>query len=153
MTTLADRFTITFDEPEDGWLGFRIEATGFAFEDSFSYTPSDTVTELAEAVDAVVCHPGERSVILHLEAVEIELQFERKVVGLVSVRGFQHPDSARSSAGEHLFSAAIPARALGKSVGRSLRSLSSRLPDEQYERAWRRPFPHRIVDQLGAHVR
>jgi hypothetical protein len=122
-------------------------------EDSFSYSPSDAIAELAEAIDAVVSHAVERHVILHLEPVEVELRFMREEDGLVSVRAVEHPNRARDAPGHTLFSVAIPFQSLGKAVWRALRVLSTLLPDEEYERAWRHEFPHRIVDQLGARFR
>ncbi len=146
----SDTIRLWLDGPSCGWIGLRLEAAGQVLETSFSYTPEDSVLQLAEAACAVVAGSARRSIVLHEESPELQIVFDRGVGELVSMSLLRHPDHRRSGRAKPLLGVDLPAAVLGRAVWRALRALETGCTPAQYEREWRRAFPTEAVRRLGA---
>ena len=138
------------EPPRAGWSLFRISRGEQAVEFPFSYTPDDSIGHLAEAVDAIVTQPVRRTVVFSDGANRHELVFER-TEDRVEIRVLSSLGRVESPTEERL-SLVLNSRLAGKLFWRALRQLESRCEGQVYEREWRRPFPTRLVAQLGAHL-
>jgi hypothetical protein len=138
------------DPPRAGWSMLRISRGEQAVEFPFSYTPDDSIGLLAEAVDAIVTDPVKRTVVFHNGANRHELVFER-TEDRVDIRVRSWSGGVESPSEERL-SLVLNSRLTGKLFWRALRQLESRCEGQIHEREWRRPFPTRLVAQLGARL-
>jgi hypothetical protein len=151
---MNEKLRVAFDQPADGWLQLEIHATESAFRDTFSHIYS-SLPDLCEALcDVLVGDIQPRRVVFLLEPAEVELRFA--------------PHDGRCRVSLKLFAGRrrdIDGRAVFEFDGatadivlpfwRALRRLQTILPEDEFEKVWREPFPRHemqvLTDLLDKH--
>lgn len=77
LRSAQDSFRITIDPPRDGWSRVCIQHGSRRLEISVSYTPADSIEQLAEAADACLSGLSNRSVVFHEEPQQVVLTLTR----------------------------------------------------------------------------
>ena len=141
---------VQLEPPEKGIGLIRVTFGERQIERSFSYSPADTISELAEAVDAVVTAGGKRTVVFHGGPDELEFSFDRgDAADGISLTVTAFEGRSRDRSGDEFLKLRTSPQLLGKLFWRALRDLEGAMSPQDYAAEWRHPFPHRIVAQLG----
>jgi len=141
---------VELEPPSKGVGLIRVTFGDRQVERSFSYTPADTISELAEAVDAVVAAGGQRIVVFHGGPDELEFSFDRlDAADGVSLTITAFESRSRERGGDEFLKVRMSPQSLGKLFWRALRELEGAMSSRVYAAEWRHPFPHRVVAQLG----
>ena len=94
---------VKLERSEKGTGLFRVSFEDRQLEYLFSYSPADTISELAEAVDAIVADPGSRTVVFHGGPDELELTFLRtEASDGVRLRLTTFPSHSREGRGDEV---------------------------------------------------
>jgi len=153
LETLAG-LRLDIDPPELGWATVRMTAPGVAMEFIASYTPRDSITDLARAAAGLAAGDPEQIVVWNTEPVEYEFRFET-AAGRTRLEIKRFPDYRRQRrhaigpAGVVEESSVTIARALW----RTLRRLQGIMTADEFAAAWRHSFPVGTVDRLGEQLR
>jgi hypothetical protein len=141
---------VQFEPPHKGIGLIRVRFGERQIERSFSYSPADTISEPAEAVDAVVAAGGKRTVVFHGGPDELEFSFDRRdEADGVSLTVTAFESRSRDRGGDEFLRVRTFPQLLGKLFWRALGELEGAISPQDYVAEWRHPFPHRIVAQLG----
>lgn len=147
---MTDELAIAFSPPSAGWINITLQSSAGKLVESFSYV-RPSLTELC----ASLCDLGEgrpaRPVVLDLEPDELELRFEPAAAGRTTLRVLGFRDQRRGPAADPstILVHEADTRALVTAFWRALRRLETALPEDEFVRAWRKPFPTAEMKVLG----
>ena len=126
------RLHINFSGPQHGWLGIKIQAEGGEITLDSSYTPHDTLTELAEALVQILELGSCRPIRINEESQESVLQFDRKADCLIITHTFM--GRSPSSPPKVL---RAPFRSATREIARKLKLLYDELGYDGFVKHWR----------------
>jgi len=151
---MADGLRLDIELPVHGWALVRLTAPDVSLEFSASYTPRDSITDLARAASALLAGVPTTAVIWNTEPTEFEFDFQTSGERVeLEIRKF--PDFRRGGRRSGVPVARIKSDAptVARAVWRALRRLEGRMPPEEFAVAWRHQFPRDSVDRLGIGLR
>jgi hypothetical protein len=141
---------LDIEPPVHGWATVRLTAPAVAVEFVASYTPHDSVTNLARAATAVAAGSPEETVAWNTEPTEYDFRFSTAGgVTRLQVREFPDHRRGRGCSGVAVAEVARETAAVVLAVWRGLRRLQGAMTGEAFTAAWRHPFPAATVDRLG----
>lgn len=136
----SERFTIRFDDLENGWLTVRLEKGEQKYMFVPSHVPYDSIQELADGLGNLLSGYTEAKVRWNDEPVEHEFFFDKtetalffKVVLLHETRFGKQPEEVFAMQGT-LYQIIRP-------FWVALRDLETRYSTEEYQQRWRELFP------------
>jgi hypothetical protein len=146
---MADRIRLDIEPPINGWAKVRLTGPEVLVEFVASYTPSDSIGELARAAKSLLAGLPEQVVVWNTEPIEYEFRFVM-TGGRTSLEVWQFPDGRTRR---------CPAAPIGvvegatidvvRAVWRGLRRLQGAISSAPFEAAWGHPFPAETVEQVG----
>ena len=145
--------TAIFDEPEDGWIGFRVQSDGQDFFQNLSYTPFDSFRELATALSLLLHDDSESEVHWNQGPSHFQFHFERST-DQVTLSIFHHPchNSSKYKA-EAVFKLTGTYADICLPFWTAICDLRSCFSDAELSRRWHRDFPGRQFDRLRDRMR
>ena len=147
---------IIFENLHIGWIGFRVlNNEKLIIQDSFSYTPYDSLGDLIDILDIMWKSVFEvhKIVILHNEPKEYELSFSKKD-DVISLEIRHYEDNRRMSPPhEPLFYITGDYKKICLPFWRALRRLQSEHTAEELSRKWKRSFPVLELDELTRNLK
>lgn len=145
---------LDIEPPVHGWSTVRLTAPTVAVEFVASYTPHDSIADLARAAAEVAAGSPEEAVAWNTEPTEYDFRFSTAGgVTRVSVRKFPDHRRGRGCCGTPVANFAGETAAVVLALWRGLRRLQGATTAEAFAAAWLRPFPAATVDRLGDLVR
>jgi hypothetical protein len=148
-----DRLRLDISLPEHGWATISLKIRDVELAFPASYTPCDSIGDLARAAGALVTAGSEQVVTWKSEPVEYEFRF--MIAGdrtRLEVRSFA--DRRRTMPGpQPIMAFDGEATAIASVIWRSLRRLEGAIAHDDFAAAWGHPFPHATVERLGQELR
>ena len=145
---MISKLKVTFDDPEHGWIGLSLNCANESVTIIASYTPTDSLLDLINALYNLYLYSGEAKVIWHSGSTEYQFCFCREgdLVGLVA---YEYPDHLRHyGRGEEFFKVRGSYEEVCLPLRRALRSLQGRYSCEELNRRWQRLFPSEEINGL-----
>lgn len=151
---MARRLRLDVEKPAHGWAMVRLTVPGGQLEFAASYTPRDSIGDLARVASGLIAGTPESVVIWNAEPVEYEFRFAA-AGGRTRLEVHEFPDFRRqvASARRPLLAAAEDTTAIARALWRALRRLQGMMPEEEFAASWGHPFPLDAVDHLGDQLR
>lgn len=151
---MAEGLRLDIGLPAHGWATVRLTAPGVALEFTASYTPRDSITDLARVAVGLIPGVPEQIVTWNTEPREYDFRFTT-AGGRTRLEVRQFPDYRRQRGREGAVAAVIDGDtvAVARALWRGLRRLEGAVAAEEFATAWRHPFPTATIEQLGEHVR
>lgn len=143
------KLRVEFDDPDHGWIGFRVESDSGTFVESFSYTPYDSFAELATSIALIYKGAETASSTWSAEPTEIELAFSR-TDETVELRIERWRDCHRTEEPGRRLTASGSFDQICRPFWRAMRNLHTRFEPAELDRRWHRQFPHDQVSRLTA---
>jgi hypothetical protein len=140
---VATGLKVRIAPPENGWLDVTIRGRAVTVSFTASYTPHDSVTELATALVRLVEFGASSEVMWNQEPGTVRIAVGRRgAIAQLRIEVLAEPERAvllmhEASAAEIAIPFAV-----------ALDALRNVMVDEHYEASWRHPFPHAAVDTL-----
>ncbi len=146
------RFDI--EPPRHGWATVRLMATGFQLEFAASYTPRDSISDLARATVSLLDRVPEQLVTWSAEPVEYDFRFQANG-DRTRLEVHEFPDRRRRWRRVEVPLAVVEAdtAAVARALWRGLRRLQGAIPTVEFEESWGHPFPTSVVERLGNQLR
>src|SRR5882672_11603490 len=91
---MKEKLKVSFDDPEHGWVGFRIDYGEEAITIIASYTPSNSFLDLINALHTLLYYPTEETIVWHEASAETELRFSASG-NIVRLEVYNFPDYRR----------------------------------------------------------
>jgi hypothetical protein len=150
---MGDGLRLDIEPPAHGWATVRLTAPGTALEFAASYTPRDSIGDLASAAAGLAAGVPEQVVTWNTEPAEYEFRFAT-AGGWTRLEVWQFPDHRRQK-GHGKVGALVEgnAAAVALALWRALRRLQGAVPPEDFAAEWGHPFPIVVVVQLGELLR
>lgn len=151
---MAPGLRLDITPPVHGWATVRLTAAGADLEFAASYTPRDSIGDLASAAAGLVAGVPDQVVTWNTEPAEYEFRFETAAVRTrLEVRQF--PDTRRQTGRPSDPVAVVEGNAvsIARALWRALRRLQGGVPAEEFAAAWGHSFPTAIVKRLGEQLR
>lgn len=145
-----DRMRLDIEPPLRGWAKIRLTAPGARLEFAASYTPWDSIDELARATAGLLVGLPEQVVSWNTEPVEYEFRFTTED-GRTRLEVYQYPDTRRQWRRAEMPVAVVEGDTSGiaRAVWRGLRRLRGAVSAESFAAAWGHPFPANTVERVG----
>ncbi len=135
--------------PESGWMRLSVLHGDHSFSIDAAYTPYDWLTGLAHAVSKVAAGIDEVTVPLAEGPGEWDFAFHG-ACDRISVRITSFPDHSRMlGTGRREFEFQGSRLDVCLAFWRALRRLESQISSDEFERAWRHPFPAEKLEELS----
>jgi hypothetical protein len=151
---MAEALRLDIEPPSHGWATVRLSAPGVALEFTASYTPRDSISDLAWAAAGVLAGRPEQVVTWNTEPIEYEFRFAT-TGGRTRLAARQFPDSRRQRGCQGCVVAVVEGDpvTVARALWRGLRRLQGSVAAEEFATAWLHSFPAATVEQLGKQVR
>jgi len=150
-------FRVVFNSPQSGWMSFGLEANGESFVAVVACKPYDSLRELIESLTTLVDGNGvgKKSQTVKWSCEPDELDFKITVRGdAVFLKVIHYTDHRRSLKDSRtVFSLKSSRLEFCQAFWRALRALHRDIETDEFDRNWRRPFPHTQMQQLTESVR
>jgi hypothetical protein len=150
---MMNKLRLDIEPPVHGWATVRLSAPGVAVEFAASFTPWDSIGDLARAAAGLVAGVPEQVVAWNTEPVEYEFRFVT-TSGRTRLEVHEFPDHRR-----HWRRTEIPLTvvegtpvAIARPLWRGLRRLQGAVSAEEFTAGWRHPFPAAAVERLGVEL-
>jgi hypothetical protein len=144
-----ERLRARFGPPVHGWMRLALEGVDGEVEFEFSYTPVDSLRDLAEQLRAVHENGLSRTVRFCCEPAEIDLRFEVLTGGRTRITVTRWPGVARTGSDHGLFAWEGATDDLALAFWRALRRLQAESFAAGNSPQWSHPFPAKDVELLG----
>jgi hypothetical protein len=141
---------VEFGKPEHGWMAVALTSGDTRFDVHASYTPRDSVSDLASAASLILKGGVEATLVWNEEPNQVDFHFtaEGDEAMLVATR---YPDHQRGKrCGQELLRVRGTRADVCLPFWRGLRQLQSKMPSDEYKAAWRHEFPGEKVDEISA---
>ena len=145
---------LNIDIPRHGWVNVRLIVGVETLEFIASYTPTDSIGDLARAAVQLASGAPAELVVWNTESDEYIFRF------LAAGKLGRFEIHYRPSGRRNKDAVDVPvlivedeAVAIARAIWRSLRRLQSSISDEAYAAEWRHRFPARTVERLGGRLR
>ena len=150
-------FRVSFNSPQSGWMSLSLEAGEESFVAVVACKPYDSLRELIESLTALVDGngAGKKSRTVKWSCEPDELDFKITVRGdAVSLKVIHYKDHRRSmKESQVVFTLQSSRLEFCLAFWRALRALHRDIETDEFDRNWRRPFPHTEMLQLTESVR
>jgi hypothetical protein len=150
-------FRVSFNSPQSGWMSLSLEAGEENFVAVVACKPYDSLRELIESLTALVDGNGvgKKSHTVKWSCEPDELDFKITVRNeSVSLKVIHYTDHRRSSKKSRaVFTLQSSRLEFCLAFWRALRALHRDIETDEFDRNWRRPFPHTEMQQLTESVR
>jgi hypothetical protein len=142
-------FRVTFNSPQSGWMSLSLKAGEQSFVAAVSHAPDDSLRALMEALLALL-DAGAQRITVKWNCEPDELDFEiRTKDERVEFKVLHFPDHRRLAGTSHVvFSLAVSKLEFCLAFWRALRALHRDIETDEFDKNWRRPFPHSEMRQL-----
>ena len=145
---MSAAFKVELGIPENHWIRIELAHADHAFSVDVSYTPCDSVADLAQAVAKIAKGADDAALTLLEGQSELEVEF-RGAGDLISVNVTSYPNHYRMvGTGTREFGLQASRKDVCLAFWRALRRLESRMDPADFERAWGHPFPSKKVQEL-----
>ncbi|MDG3005490.1 hypothetical protein [Paludisphaera mucosa] len=151
---MAEGQRLDVEAPAHGWATVRLTAPGVALEFTASYTPGDSIGDLARSAVQSLAGVPEEVVTWNTEPVECEFRF-MAVAGRTRLEVYEFPDARHLRRDVDARTALVEGDtpAMARAVWRGLRRLQGSVPACEFAAAWGHPFPVAAVERLGEGLR
>jgi hypothetical protein len=151
---MAEGLRLDIEAPAHGWATVRLTAPGVALEFIASYTPGDSISDLARAAAQSLAGVPEQTVAWNTEPAEYEFRF-MTAAGRTRLEVYEFPDARRLRRGVEAPTGVVEgdAPAIAGAVWRGLRRLQGSVSADEFAAAWGHPFPAATVERLGEGLR
>ncbi|HJZ89852.1 MAG TPA: hypothetical protein VKE40_03200 [Gemmataceae bacterium] len=151
---MAKEMRLDIKPPADGWVTVRLTAPGAVLEFAASYTPRDSIRDLASAAAGLLAGVPDQVVVWNTEPAEYEFRFVT-AAGRTRLEVRQYADIRRQSGRPSNPVLVVEGNvvAIARALWRGLRRLQGGVPGEEFAAAWRHPFPTATVRRLGECLR
>lgn len=145
---------LDIEKPAHGWATVRLTVPGVQLEFFASYTPRDSISDLARVASGLIAGMSQSVVIWNTEPVEYEFQFV-VVGGRTRLEVYEFPDFRRQSpySRRPLVVTEEDTSTVARALWRGLRRLQGAMPTEEFAASWLHPFPLYAVACLGVQLR
>jgi hypothetical protein len=151
---MAEGLRLDIEPPAHGWAIVRLAAPGVALEFAASYTPRDSIADLAGASAGLAAGVPDQVVTWNTEPAEYVFRFVADGGrARLEVHQFRDDRGERARAGTPAAVIEGDALAIARALWRGLRRLQGAVPAEEFAAAWGHPFPSAIVARLGELLR
>jgi len=149
---MNNKLRLEIDPPEHGWAVVRLNAPGVSLELNASYTPRDSITDLAGAASALQAGLPAEIVSWNTEPIEFDFEFERSGDQIrLEIRKYRdHSRSRRSKGGELVAVVESDVETVVNAIWRGLRRLQGHMTGSDFATAWGHDFPTSSVDGMSA---
>ena len=139
---------VRFEDPQNGWIGLRVENNGDVFEESLSYTPYNSILDLVTAITTLF-HPGSSAAVnWNSEPTEYDFLFSNDN-GTIDFSIVEFPDGNRQQNRSCLiFQAQGSFTTICIPFWRALRQLQGRLTTQELSERFGRRFPDEELKKL-----
>ena len=148
---MTERIHVQFERPRSGWMRARLRAGPSHLEVWASYTPHDSISDLAGALSLILKGGPEAHVFWNEEPSGYEFRFVAEGSN-VRLAVLSHADSRRTAGGKEVLAVEGDRQGVCLPFWRALRRLESFLPPDEYEAAWSHRFPHAKMRDIAAIV-
>jgi hypothetical protein len=146
------RFDI--EPPRHGWALVRLTAPGNSFECDASFTPRDSITDLARAISSLLA--GETSCVVvwntEPEAFDFNFQASRDSLRL-EISEYPNYSRRRKDGGTPIATVESQMTTFVEAIWRGLRRLEGKVSNDEFAAAWHHDFPAAIVHRIGTELR
>src|SRR6266511_221684 len=150
---MKQKLTVSFDNPEHGWVGLTISQGEESLKIIASYTPSDSFLDLTNALYNLLYYRVGGAVTWHEEPAETELRFSISQED-VELEVYSFSDHRRDyGRGERELAITGSYEEICVPFWRALRSLQGRFSAEELDARWHRPFPWKEIEILTAAIK
>ncbi|HTU92070.1 MAG TPA: hypothetical protein VMF69_18445 [Gemmataceae bacterium] len=150
---MVDKLRLDIESPLAGWAMVRLTAPGVRLEFDASYTPWDSIGELAQAIAGLLAGLPEQVVAWNTEPVEYEFRFTTQGVQ-ARLEVYQYPDTRRRRRTEAPVAVVEgDTISIARAIWRGLRRLQGAVSAEAFAAAWEHPFPASTVERIGEQFR
>jgi hypothetical protein len=151
---MAEGLRLDIEAPAHGWAAVRLTAPGASLEFTASYTPRDSISDLARAAAQSLAGVPEQVVAWNTEPVEYEFRFMTSA-GRTRLEVHLFPDTRRPRRGVEAPTALAEGDtpAIARTVWRALRRLQGSMSADEFAATWGHPFPAATVERLGEGLR
>lgn len=148
---------VSFNSPQSGWMSLSLEAAEESFVAVVACKPYDSLRELIESLTALVDGngAGSKSRTVKWSCEPDELDFKITVKGdAVFLKVIHYKDHRRSpSESRAVFTLQSSRLEVCLAFWRALRALHRDIETDEFDRNWRRPFPHTEMQRLTESIR
>jgi hypothetical protein len=151
---MTDGLRIDIEAPQNGWASVKLTAPQVLLEFPASYTPWDSIGELARATAGLLAGLPEQVVAWNTEPVEYEFRFATKG-SQTRMEIHQYPDARRRRRHAGAPVAVVEGDTIGiaRAIWRGLRRLEGTVSPEVFATTCGHPFPIGIVERTGEQLR
>lgn len=148
---MANSIRLDIEPPmHRGWATVRLTGPAMAVEFVASYTPRDSITDLARAAAALAAGSPEEVVAWNTEPTQYDFRFSTADGATrVQVREFPDHRRGRGCPGKPVVEVTGETAAVVHALWRGLRRLQGAMTAEAFASAWGHPFPAATVVRLG----
>jgi hypothetical protein len=151
---VAEGLRLDLTPPAHGWATVRLTAPDAGLEFVASYTPRDSIGDLASAAIGLVAGIPEQVVTWNTEPAEYEFRLiTTGGRGRLEVREFSDHQRQRSCTPVPTIVVEDDAVAIARVLWRGLRRLQGMIAAEEFAAGWGHPFPAAAVERLGERLR
>jgi hypothetical protein len=138
---MNEKFLVSFESPQCGWMSMRLEAGGRKFVAAVAHAPYDSLGELMDALTAQLDGGASRVGVVRWNREPEEFDLRLEGVGReVRVEIVRYPDHRRRARAV-VFATRQPKADVCRAFWRELRQLRRRAREDEFEQNWRRAFP------------
>lgn len=151
---MNQKLRVSFESPQSGWMSLSLKAGRERLAIAASYRHYNSLHDLIEALTALLdgreqgttvrwnCEPEQYDFQLAAQGDELQLDVVR------------YPDHRRRDAArDTVFSVRAPALEICVAFWRELRGLRRRILVDEFDRNWRREFPHDAMREFTQRLR
>jgi hypothetical protein len=151
---MKDSFRLDVEPPAHGWTTVRLTASGVVLAFAASYTPRDSISDLARAAAGLAAGEPEQVVTWNSEPREYEFRF-LPAEGRTRLEVHEFPDARRRWRRAETPIAVVEGDTLAvtRVIWREMRRLQGAASSEEFAFAWGHPFPAAVVERVGELLR
>lgn len=151
---MTDKMRMDIEPPHEGWATVRLTAPGVRLEFTASYTPRDSIGELARVTAGLLAGLPEQVVVWNTEPVEYEFRFATEG-GQTRLEIHRYSDRRRRRRRAEVPVAVVAGDTIdiARTIWRGLRRLQGTVAAEAFAATWRHPFPASTVEQITEQLR
>lgn len=149
---MAEGLRLDIEPPVHGCVTVRLTAAHATVQFAASYTPRDSISDVASTATELAAGVPEQVVIWNTEPAEYEFRFATDG-GWTRLEVWQFPDHRRQRTGGLATVVEGDAVTVARALWRGLRRLQGAMSAEDFAAGWRHPFPAAAVERLGEQLR
>jgi len=149
-----DQVRFDIEPPVHGWALVRVTAPGVSLEIDASYTPRDSITDVAFAISAMLVGHPIPVVVWNTEPQEFDFDFQTSGDSVrLEIHKFPNHSRSRNHRGTPVAVIESGLTKLAEAIWRGLRRLEGKISHGEYALAWQHDFPAGIMQRIGIELR